>query len=412
MKIIKTITFFLLFFTLWSCRKKEFMPEAEGQPVPHEDIKTTIKEALAASPYTLFKAAWERSNMDRLIKEKGNKFPYSLLVPTDAAFIADGITLEVIKNTTPALLDSLLLYHALSGSLNAEDLKSRGENFKVRSLLENPYLKVKPFVSGAAIFDAYAYLQYLKVANGELFINGKKAGTNVPVQTKDGVLWPVNRILHKPVKTIMQALQEDGRFGMYLELNARNDALYGELAMGALSHDFTFGLKVEPASSYNILFNSVFAIPDDVFHQAGFSTVDEVMALNDRNPVPYFDWDTYSMVGGLATDTLIAYHRWGTMFSYNDPNTGRGQENATNFYSNDLNNTLLANYMLVNAGYSGLLPEYKMPLDFNTADGTVKVKVKGADHAAATLLESDINTIMGPIHVVDHFILPRNFKLK
>jgi hypothetical protein len=36
------------------------MPEVEGQPVPHPEITASLKEVLNTSPYTIFKAAWER----------------------------------------------------------------------------------------------------------------------------------------------------------------------------------------------------------------------------------------------------------------------------------------------------------------------------------------------------------------
>lgn len=412
MKLVKLLTCCLLFVTLASCRKAEFMPEEEGQPVPHTDITITLKEVLTASPYTLFKAAWERSNMNGILKAKGNKTPFILLVPSDAAFIADGLTLEVINKTTPELLDSVLLYHAIAGNMKVEDFKIIENRFAGRTLLGNPDLRVKPAVSGAAPFDPYLYLQYLKYADGALFINGKKASTTAPVQAKDGVLWPVDHVLHKPTKTLLQVLQEDGRFGMYLELTERTDALFAELSEGNVQHDFKTGLTYLPSyANFNVVFNSVFAIPDDVFRKAGYQTVDDILALNDRNPLPYFDYETYSMVGGLATDTLVAYHRWGAMLSYNDPQTGRGEEGLTNFYSNDLTNSLLSNYTIVGSGSYGKLPVYTNPLEFSKEGGVVKVNVKGSDHPAAAITDADINTIMGPVHVVDHLIVPKGFKL-
>jgi uncharacterized surface protein with fasciclin (FAS1) repeats len=411
MKPIHILTFCLLFFTLASCRKKEFMPEVEGQPVPHPEITASLKEVLNTSPYTIFKAAWERSNMDKIMKEKGDRANYTVLVPTNEAFIADGLTMEKINSTEPALLDSILLYHTLTGAFNPEDLKGRVDNYPGKSLLENPYLRVKAPFPGAAIAAPYFYLQYLKVSGDELFVNGKNAGAAAAIPAKNGVILPVNRVLHKPTKTILEVLQEDGRFGMYLDLTARTDALFAELTYGAFLHDFTDGLKVRELGDYNITFHSIFAITDDAFRKAGYQTVDEMMELNNRSPLPYVDWDTYAVKGGLVTDTLVGYHRWGTYFSHDEPNMGRGTANATNFYSNDLNNTVLWDYTLVIGGYPTPFPAYKMPLDFNNEGGVIKVKVKGSDYPAASVIESDINTIMGPVHIVDRLLLPKGFKL-
>ena len=408
MKLIKLFVFSLLVIALASCRKAEFMPQPEGQVVPHTDLNLTLKQALDASSYTLFKAAWKRGDMDSILKTKGNKVPFTLLVPTDAAFTAGGLTLEVINKTSPALLDSILLYHTLSASISLDDMQRRKENLKSKTLLPNVNLQVAAAVYGATVYDPYYYLQYLKLTDGELFINGKTAGKSVPVQAKDGTLWPIDQVLHKPTKTILQALRDDGRFKMYLELNERNDALFTELTYGIKPHDFTTNLI--PDYNNTVAFTSVFAIPDDVFHAAGYQTVDDVMALNDRNPLPTVDFDTYSVIGGLATDTLIGYHRWGKMFAYYDPNYGGGQEAANNFYSNDLTNDVLSGFTLVNSGYNGTYPTYLMPLDFEKNNGATTIKVIGSNRPAAKILESDINTIMGPIHVVDHFIVPKDFR--
>ena len=413
MKLIKIIAFCLLTLSIASCRKAEFMPVPEGTAIPHTDITITLKDVLNASPYTLFKTAWERSDMNSIIKAKGNKAPFTLLVPTDAAFIADGLTLDVINKTTPALLDSILLYHTISSGLSLNDIKNRKDSFKGLSLLQNPYLKVAPAAgaTGATTFDIYSYLQYIKVEDGTLLVNGKACGKLTPTEAKDGLLWPIDHVLHKPTKTLLQALQDDGRFGMYIELGLQNDALYNELTFGIVVHDFTQGLVLLPYyANYNVTFSSVYAIPDAVFHAAGYQTVEDVMKLNDRNPLPTVDWDTYSVIGGLATDTLVGYHRWGTMFSYYDVNSGRGDINALNFYSPDLTTAVLNNYTVVTSGPYGTYPIYPMPLDFGTQNGAITVNVKGSNHPAAKITESDINTLMGPIHVVDHFMVPKNFK--
>ncbi|WP_316822469.1 fasciclin domain-containing protein [Pedobacter gandavensis] len=411
MKLNHILTLCFLLVLLASCRKEEFMPEPEGEKVPYSEINTSLKQAITASPYTIFKAAWERSNLDKILKEKNDKTPFTVLVPTDEAFIADGLTLEKIKQTEPALLDSILLYHVLTGNYNPDDFIGREDNFMAKSLLQNSFLKVKPVISGASLFDPYFYIQALKLAGKSLFINGKAAGEFTPTQTKNGVLWPINKVLHQPRKTILQVLEEDGRFGMYLELNERADAWYQELTSYIIQRNFKDGMVVADIGYYNITFSSIFAITDDAFHQAGFETVDELMELNNRNPLPYVDWDTYSVKGGFATDTLIGYHRWGTSFAPYDPSYGGGVKNISNFYTNDLNNVLLSDYTLVTAGFTSFVSPYIMPLDFGKEAGQVTVKVKGSDYPPAKIIEGDINTLMGPVHIVDRLILPRGFKL-
>ncbi|GAA4317881.1 hypothetical protein GCM10023149_15660 [Mucilaginibacter gynuensis] len=415
---IKILALCLLVLILASCTKKEFQPEVEGAPIPAEDIesiKFTVKQVLEASPYTLFKAAWKRSDMDSIINKRGVDAPLTLLVPTDAAFLADGLTLEVINNTTPAMLDSLLLYHTLSQATTPHTLSSRDDNTSVFTLLENPYLKARPF-ENVYTPDRYFYKQYMKVKGNELFLNGKKSGSAAITQAKNGVLWPVDHVLHKPTKSIMQVLQEDSRFSMYLEIMTKTDMLWDEAMMGVYQRPSYFqdGLIVtdNPYSiSYAISFTSVFVPTNEAFRAAGFNSVDDLMALNNRNPLPYFDWDTFEAVGtGYATDTLLTMHRWGRLFKQQDA-FGYGKDNPDAFYSNDLNNTLLANYALSSSGYTGTIPILYVPLDFGAdGGGRVTVKVKGSEKEAATVIEADINTLMGPVHVVNRLMPPKGFK--
>ncbi|WP_159452641.1 fasciclin domain-containing protein [Pedobacter nyackensis] len=405
---IKLIAICLLFITLASCRKTEFQPEVEGVQVPHVDLSITLNQVLEASANTLFKAAWKRSNMNSIVEKRGNQTPMTLLVPSDAAFIADGITLDVINNTTPELLDSLLLYHTLSQGVNPKDLSERGENTIGLTLLENTYLQVKGYENQYQT-DPYFYRQYLNVSGNELLINGKKSGTAIVTLAKNGTFWPIDHVLKKPTKTMMQVLQEDGRFGMYLEIMTKTDQQWEEAVMGAAERvPFSKGL----AAGYDILiFKSIFAPTDEAFHQAGFKDVDDLIALNNRNILPYFDWNTYELVGsGYATDTLLTMHRWGKLFKEKD-GWGYGDDNPDIFYSNDLNNNLLSGYALSTSGYTGTVPIFYVPLDFGkNAAGKVTVKTKSSEYPAATIVESDINTLMGPIHVVNRLMPPKNFK--
>ncbi|PYF75207.1 fasciclin domain-containing protein [Pedobacter nutrimenti] len=409
---LKLLAICLLLLSMFSCRKKEFQPEVEGAKIPTQDINITLKEALETSAFTLFKAAWKKSNMSSILEKKGNKTPFTLLVPTDAACVAGGLTQEFINKTAPELLDSILLYHTLIGATDAKTLSGRGENTIGMSLLTNKYLRVYGY-ENLYRTDIYTYRQYLNVVGPDLFINNKKASSAVPVQTKDGTLWPIDRLLIKPTKTIYEVLKEDGRFGMYISIMEKTDELWDEIMQGMGERPkFKQGLSVYSTSdgNPNIGFTSIFAPTDAAFRLAGFKDVDDLMNLNNRATLPYFDWDTYTPVGNFVTDSLLTMHRWGKLFQPYNPNSGSGNPTPDIFYANDLNNRLLANYTLVTSR-DGSLPVYTMPLDFGLDAGKrVTVKAKQSPHPAATVVEQDINTLMGPIHVVDRLIPPKDFK--
>eukprot|EP01133_Synstelium_polycarpum_P010556 gene10556-12279_t len=409
---LKLFAICLLLLTLASCRKKEFQPEVEGAKIPTQDINMTLKEALETSSFTLFKAAWKKSNMNSILEKKGNKAPFTLLVPTDAACVAGGLTQEFINKTAPELLDSILLYHTLVGSTDAKTLSGRGANTIGMSLLTNKYLRV-PGYENLYRTDIYAYRQYLNVFGSDLFINNKKASSAVPVQAKDGTLWPIDRLLMKPTKTIYEVLKEDGRFEMYIGIMEKSDELWNEAMQGMgdrLKFRYELSVSDTPDGVPNIRFTSIFAPTDEAFHSAGFKDIDDLLTFNSRAPYPYFDWDTYTPVGNFPTDTLLTMHRWGKLLQPFNPNLGSGNPNPDIFYANDLNNRLLANYTLVTSR-DGSLPIYTMPLDFGlNANGRVTVKAKKSPHPAATVVEQDINTLMGPVHVVDRLIPPKDFK--
>lgn len=409
------LAFCMLVLLVASCRKSEFVPVPEGAIVPPNEATASLKEVLNASTYTLFKAAWTRSTMDAKLKAYGERTKFTLLVPTDAAFIADGMTLEVINKTAPEVLDDLLMYHTIASSVDVKDLGERVDNTMSMSILSNSDLRVKPISpSNPYGSEPYFYRQYLKIQSGNLYINGKDAGKISPLPAKNGIFWPISRVLHKPTKTMLEALQQDGRFGIYLDVLQRCSDLYLEISEGYIERPWTTGLVIEDRGSFypNITFGSVLAPTDAAFHTAGFADADAVMAMNEKRGLPYLDWDLGVVVGMFASDYMLTYHRWSDLIYPVSEYGNAGRTNSTAFYSNDLNNEVLANYVLRDNGGNGSnIPLLIMPMEFGkTANGTVTIKAKGSTHPPAVVIDGDINTIMGPIHAVDHLIPTADFK--
>lgn len=406
----KLFAFCLLLIALASCRKEEYKPVIDGEKIPHEELTLVLKEALDASSYTLFKAAWQRSNMEALLNAEGKDIPHTLLVPTDEAFIADGLSLSVINGMEPRLLDSLLLYHTVIGAFDPEGVRTKVGSSMGTSMLRNENLRLR----AAEIqnrFDQYAYRQYLGIVDGELMINGQKSGNLPVVLTKNGTLWPINKVLHKPTKTILSALQEDGRFGMYLGMLEMLEQLWMEDSMGIFPRDpYTKGwvLRYDPfGENVNIDLTTIFAPTDAVFHQAGYPDLDALIAFNNSRPRPYLNWDTFQMEGGYAADSLLALNRFGVQFI---PYSDYAKEyNQMVFYVNDFTNDNLADFNVMVTQGAGL-KAYKMPLEFGRdASGRTTVKAKQSPHPVSTVVET-INTLMGPIHVIDKLIPAKEFK--
>lgn len=404
------LVFFALILLMTSCIKDEFMPVPEGQIIPPDEATVSLKEVMDAAPYSLFKAAWMRSNMETKLKIYGEHAKFTLLVPTDAALVAEGMTLEVINNTPAEALDELLMYHTIASRVSPRDLAQRLDNTMEISILNNSSLRVSPLSpSNSGGSDPYFYRQYLKVQQGHLYINGKDAGNIQPIAAKNGILWPIKRLLHKPTKTMLEALKQDGRFGIYLDVMEKGAQQW--LAATRLTRLWTTDLVVgnRSAPQVNITFSSLLAPTDAAFQAAGFANADAVIAMNNQRPLPYRNGSV--AVGLLASDDMLTLHRWSDLIFPTNAQRAVGRKNSTIFYSNDLNNDLLANYILRDGTYNANLPVQLMPLEFGkTTSGAITIKSKGSTHIPAVVIDGDINTIMGPIHAVDHLIPTADFK--
>ncbi|KKX49910.1 hypothetical protein L950_0213295 [Sphingobacterium sp. IITKGP-BTPF85] len=55
---------------------------------------------------------------------------------------------------------------------------------------------------------------------------------------------------------------------------------------------------------------------------------------------------------------------------------------------------------------------YKNPFAFTASNGKLSMTIKESGGTPVQIIETDINTLNGPIHVADNLLLPKGFKLK
>jgi hypothetical protein len=425
----------LALLLMTGCRKDEFIPPPEGEKVPYEDPGyKTLEETLKASPYQLFLKAYQRSHMDSVLK--GN-YEYTLLAPTDAAMQAAGYTEAVIAAMPENAADELVAFLTLRGKISKEALGLKPGNLGAVSLLSRMDLHVLPFYYGdgtpSSNYDKYYYRNYMAVSGGKLLINGMAAGdVQHALPASNGYIWAVDVVLPKPVdKSFWDVLAADPRFTMFMEIQRKADSTYDiryrkavEEAIGydpggfgwvdakRTNYEPKFDLIPDWNGTTMMEFNMVFAPTNDAFHQAGFQTVEDVMAWNDKYATsPVFDWNTYEVFPfGFPSDSVLAYH-WDfgrDNLQYGGTYGKSAGPTATVFYANDLNNAYLGDYPV------NQLPNilnYIMPFSFGkSGDGKPTVQIKGSDAPPATIVET-INTIMGPLHVVDRLLIPKNLKM-
>lgn len=418
--ITHTLPAVILILLFAGCQKTEFIPPAEGEKITYnpnvtKDLNTILRE----SPYKLFYAAWQRSTIDD--KQLDTKVGYTLLVPTDAAMQSAGYTAEAIGKMAVNDVDSLVAYYTIRAKITGADLQLRSSNYEGISLHPRADLIVK---DGAGQDRAtYYYRHYLSVENNKFLVNGVVYGSaDAATEATNGFVFPIERLIPVPAKSFAEVLEGDPRFSMFVavqhstdqEHNRQYNALYLENYGFEPGDDYRrkyyfTDFSITPGMPVNL--NMMFAPTNDAFKAAGFNTVEEVLEWNKRAKPMIFDWNVGEPTdAGFPSDTILAYH-W-DFGRENLPYTNQGKAPApkpTLFHSNDLRNDLLGNYLI---NYDQNYVTYLMPYTFSKSnDGKVQMQVKGSTAAPATIIES-INTLMGPIHVVDRLLVPKDFKVK
>lgn len=393
-----------------ACRKEEFQQAPHGEPIPYTDTaKHDLQTLLGMTQNKLFYAAWQKSHMNELMASLGVSARYTILAPDDAAMQAAGLDAAGISAQSPEQLDSLLCYHVIDDQLDTLALRMQKGNVRKKSLLYHSSLmeNINSLGSNVTTPTPYNYRLFIGMTGGNLFINGKNAGNAHPAYATNGLIWPVKSVLQRPSENIRDLLQRDPRFSMLATLLHQTDSIWQEVSMGFFERRYF--MKLAPGQYDNVITSEAFFAPtNEAFHNAGFNTVDDLMKLNARS-MPFFDWDNAVMVNGFVTDTLLNYHVWGRMWAPTGT-WGNGAESSAVFYSNELNNNVLSGFALNVT--DGVIPPYIIPLDFSVnVDGRVSLRPKGSTYEPAVVTEADINTFQGPVHAVDHLLIPQHLRL-
>ncbi|RYG21465.1 MAG: hypothetical protein EOO07_02545 [Chitinophagaceae bacterium] len=435
-KYIGLVALFAMALFLGACSKTEFIPDPEGEKIPFQPNATqTVEELLPASPAKLFYSAWQKSTIKNILQERGSKVVYTVLAPSDAAMQLAGVTAATIAQMSAQQADELVLFFVTLRIVAPDELKLREDNFMVNSLLQRPGLFVRFYESNnpSQANDPYFFRHYLAVKDDQLLVNGKSTGKLNYQPATNGGIYFLEKIVEKPTKTILEALEADGRFNLFLAaLKATDDYYIDKVASDIeplfgykpdaqeimysyaylrnyYTKDFTIN---ENNPGYpNITLTTIFAPTDEAFHKAGFQTIADIEAFNLSRSSVIFSENTYSAEGGLPMDTIFSYHRdFGRIFQ---PATSGGDKtvaNSTVFYSNVLK-PVLNEYLVSAGGNPSIEFAFKMPLAFTNTSNGIQLKVKETDYRTATVIEGDINTLNGPIHVVNELLVPKGFKL-
>lgn len=395
-----------------ACRKEEFQQAPFGEKVPFTDtVKHDVKTLVSMSPsHRLLYAAWQKSKADSAISAAlGKTGQVTVFAPDDAAMRAAGFDEAAIAAAPSAEMDSLVLSHIVINKLDSAMTATLDGNMMAFTLLSHN--RKMEQVKGVGVvspgWKPYRIRQYISIKGGHLMMNGKDAGTGKLVAGTNGIFWPVTRVAERPRQSLMDILRNDPRFSIYYGIIEKSDIEYEILTEYMYSPRDTYNW-LKPANPDYVQSDGIFLPTNTAFANAGFPTLDDLWRLNERS-LPFFDWNTYEVIGGLVTDSLLTYHRWGRVYAFAGA-WGRGAIVPALFFSDDLRNEYVKDFD-VNAIEYGGQPAFKNPLEFTNQNGQITVKVKGATtHPAVPIVEKDILTFEGPMHVVDQLILSDKVK--
>ncbi|SHM47790.1 Fasciclin domain-containing protein [Chitinophaga jiangningensis] len=399
-----------LLLLMTACRKEEFQQPPHGEPVPYTDTaRYDLPTLLGMSGYKLFNAAWQKSTVNTRLAKEGKNMRFTIMAPDDAAMTAAGYTREVIAAATTAHLDSLVCFHIITEYIDTTALRGQLGSVRRTTMLKDAVLIesiVKPG-SSVPMMEHYTYKQFLGMtADGSLLVNGKNTGKHTPLYATNGIIWPVNQLLKRPTESTLDFLRRDPRFTIFAALIQQTNDIWETEGMGYFPRTSFSGLG--PTGGNEISSNAFFAPTDEAFKKAGFNSVEDLMALNARS-MPYLDWDYFEMINGFVTDSLLAFHEWGRMYTPTEPAYGAGYGAPAMFFSNDLDNRIIGKFDLTTSS-GGRVPPYTMPLNFGNSGGKITVQVKGSSHPGAAIEEADIMTFQGPVHVMENLILSDKVK--
>jgi len=402
------------------------MPPPYGEKVPYGAVdKKSLDALLTDSESSLFKLALDGSTIYPLLNNEWKSLPLTFLVPSDAAFQEAGFTEEKLKSMDTAELDSIILYHILSEKIDTANVRSTYGSVRLETKLVHKNLTLGNQFSQ----QPYTFSHYFSSTDRTIWINGKVVGDYDITQAREGDVLFIDSFLERPEKTLWQAMKEDSRLSMFMEIVEGNDELYGQYFYYDEEPWATYAMEeaaVQPQLDINIsarnpsiiytgALTSVFAPTNEAFMEAGYNTAEEFLELNEPNWIyrgqflRFSDGAPYNYRTFHKTDSVLTYHHgWGQRYYPTDG--GRG--NPTVFFSNDLTDDYLSDYVLqLETSSPDNQPRMTCPYTFSRENGQLKMRLKNAKEGAeaATVIEQDILTLNGPLYVVDRLFIPHHF---
>ncbi len=380
-----------------SCSKKDIQPEPVGEAVPYTPPATRKWQAIMKDPsYTYWNAAWRRSRMDTLVAGIGAAY-YTIFMATDKAFTDAGWTMAKISAADTAVLDTLLAYHIVPGFYRPDNLSALRGSLPLKTLLTSGS------VADHTPDNPYTYKLYVGYQPDSLVIDGIPANKwKTGEEALNGYVYPIERLLKKPEMSMLQYLESDPRFSLFLSAIRISDQVYSDNYVSIFNEQFLAGNP-----DYGVV-STLFAPTNRAFQNSGFNTAADIQAYVDNSLVdgylPYADYDSnfFFVQPVTAIDSLLLPHG----LEESQAASGGGYITDISFFTNDLlQNGPALSGMLIKPGQMYNNPPVLVSLRFSNNNGKPMVQRLGSARPPLPLAETNIKVLNGVIHVVDESLL-------
>lgn len=402
---------------LSACQKTEFMPDPVGEEIPAPDYPS-LTAALPAET-SLFKAMWQKAEMDKVLATEQAQVKLTFLVPANSAMETAGYTAAKIQQLTKDSLQNLLRYHVLNGAISSGQLALIGRDLTFFTLLKHPkFLDGEPWDGSLVRTVPYFYRQQLSMDGGNFIIDGKKLKIGQELAVAQGHVFILEQVLKAPQQQMYDFLVKDGRFSLYLKsMELSNIEYTNDFMMNMYAG---YGLPVRFMLDWNYYFEgtfhysterprhvihcTLFAPTDAAFNRMGIYTEADLRALNGRIETPWY-YETNQLT---PVDSLLKYQYIGSARMETGYNEDYTIANVDIQIDRRINNSTIFSQMLDN----NKLAEFKNIYHrFYRSGNRIQVGHLKSKEQPADIIEENINTIQGPIHVVDRITVPDDFSM-
>ncbi len=204
----------LIGLLLVACKKENTKVTTPLKPfVSNFDTANTLKYNLSKGSSHLFSLAIKAAGLDSLLTQK-NVF-YTLLIPSDSAFLAASLDSTILLSFSKSYLKSLLNNQIYVGNLSDSLLKNAAG-----------YIPFKNFTLSSDMVPSFYFHQEPQ----GLWVEGKKV-TNLATSTKasNGSIYFVNQFFNPPTITAWNIITSRPEFSYFVEAVRINDSIHTAL---------------------------------------------------------------------------------------------------------------------------------------------------------------------------------------